>query len=427
MKRSGSMSIQFLILMVPVMFGLMGFAVDLGRLYLVRGELNQAANAMALAAAARLIGTEVSSGDATLSAHLTLDNSTGRANKYNFGSIVIGEGGGTLASEVPEPSLYATASEAAATSDSGASTAAATEAKSVRISLTAEAPLTFWGLLSLGQSRKATIAGQAAAGQSAPLCTACGVDPLVIAALDPDDTTDFGYVAATLYTLGYQCNGAPQPGLLAGTAQRVPYLLIDRYDSNSLVSEDQQLYRIGAQGLLPSTAAATSCITINSADGEQIWGAVNGGSLTSAPLACNQNRVQSAVTNALCGMYTRLDQNLTPPGACGGVTDVEALAATYAADSDVTNLEDYIQYTGNTRRVITVAVVDALNAGGAMTVLGFRQFLLQPAPNDVVTNPADANGRFIALYIGSKVPIRQGSFAGGCGAVSGPGKVVLLQ
>ena len=31
----------------------MGFAVDLGRLYLIRGELNQAANAMALASAAQ--------------------------------------------------------------------------------------------------------------------------------------------------------------------------------------------------------------------------------------------------------------------------------------------------------------------------------------------------------------------------------------
>ena len=50
------MSLQLLVILVPVIFGLMGFALDLGRLYLIRGELNQAANAMALAAAAQLNG-----------------------------------------------------------------------------------------------------------------------------------------------------------------------------------------------------------------------------------------------------------------------------------------------------------------------------------------------------------------------------------
>src|SRR3954468_1063676 len=40
----GSMSLQLLVILVPVLFGLMGFALDLGRLYLIRGELNEAAN-----------------------------------------------------------------------------------------------------------------------------------------------------------------------------------------------------------------------------------------------------------------------------------------------------------------------------------------------------------------------------------------------
>jgi len=50
----GAMTLQLAIILVPVMFGLMGFAIDLGRLYLIRGELNQAASAMAMAAAAQL-------------------------------------------------------------------------------------------------------------------------------------------------------------------------------------------------------------------------------------------------------------------------------------------------------------------------------------------------------------------------------------
>jgi hypothetical protein len=46
--------------------------------------------------------------------------------------------------------------------------------------------------------------------------------------------------------------------------------------------------------------------------------------------------------------------------------------------------------------------------------------------NDVSTNPNDANARFVVTYIGSVVPVRQGSF-GGCTQTTGPGKVVLHQ
>ena len=80
------MSIELLVILVPVIFGMMGFAFDLGRLYLVRGELNQAATAMAMAAAQQLIGTAASLDNATAAAQRTLDDAGGTANKYNFGS-----------------------------------------------------------------------------------------------------------------------------------------------------------------------------------------------------------------------------------------------------------------------------------------------------------------------------------------------------
>ena len=50
----GATTIQLLVILVPVLFGFIGFAVDLGQLYLVRGELKVAANSMALAAAQKL-------------------------------------------------------------------------------------------------------------------------------------------------------------------------------------------------------------------------------------------------------------------------------------------------------------------------------------------------------------------------------------
>src|SRR5450631_3171247 len=90
----------------------MGFAVDLGRLYLVRGELNQAASAMALSAAGQLIGTDASTGNATTAAAQTLDDTNKFGNKYNFGSLVIGQQNGNLASVVNPPAYFATVAAA---------------------------------------------------------------------------------------------------------------------------------------------------------------------------------------------------------------------------------------------------------------------------------------------------------------------------
>ena len=72
---------QLLVILVPVLFGLMGFALDLGQLYIVRGELQAAANAMAVAAAQKLIGTESSTDTATTYARLT--RSSGRDSPDN--------------------------------------------------------------------------------------------------------------------------------------------------------------------------------------------------------------------------------------------------------------------------------------------------------------------------------------------------------
>ena len=61
-----------------------------------------------------------------------------------------------------------------------------------------------------------------------------------------------------------------------------------------------------------------------------------------------------------------------------------------------------------------------------MQVLGFRQFLVQPNQGSTTSNAADQNARFLVNYIGSVVPVKQGSFQG-CTISAGPGKVVLHQ
>jgi Flp pilus assembly protein TadG len=425
------MSLQLAVVMVPVLMGMMGFAIDLGRLYLIRGELNQAANAMALAAAAQLVGTTASLGNATTAAQQSLDNTNNLANKYNFGSLVIGQTTGILTSTVNPPAFFATIADATGSTGTQAD---GTTARYAQISLTADAPLLFWAILSLGQSRKTTVAGQALAGISAPLCTACGIAPFAVAALNASDP-NFGFgdpTAGTLYTFAFECTrvGAnPAPVPIEGSV--VEYVLINRYDTaNATLDETQQLYEDGAQGLVASldpnptgSPVPLACAGINDAS-EALWpGAI--------PTVCTAVLLNPSVTEALCGLYSRLD-NTAPPSVCStDVTDFANLSAAYLPDTDVTTGEVYASYLGNQRRIITVPIVSALaaNATTTMTVLGFRQFLLEPG----TVNPADANGRFVVQYIGSPAPVQQGwfddHFGLGCPipVASGPGKVVLHQ
>lgn len=393
----------------------MGFAVDLGRLYLARGELKTAANAMALAAAQQLIGTEASPAAAATAGQLAINNSAGFGNKYDFGGIVIGEGRSNLASATPEPAFYDTAA-AAIGEAAGGGEAGGPTARHVRIDVRAEAPLIFWSFLSLGVERKTAIAAQAAAGISAPLCTACGIEPIAIQALDPSDTTHFGFTLNNRYTFGFFCTGAPAPSGLGGAPQRIQYLILNRLNDEAAIFPDEssQLFRMGASGLPSNNDPARACFTVNST--EQIW-------TSAAPLACNTNRVPEQVTNYVCGVATRFDSALQ--GSCTNIPEVDAIVSAYSPDTDITNLDNYTAYIGNQRRIMTVPVVDVLLPGG-MTVLGFRQFLVQPNQNDVTIAASDVNGRFVATYIGSVVPVRQGSFSG-CSITSGPGKVVLLR
>jgi hypothetical protein len=261
---------------------------------------------------------------------------------------------------------------------------------------------------------------RAVAGVSAPLCTACGIEPVAIAPIDAGDTINFGYSINQKYTLGYVCTGGQQPGGLAGATQRIPYLLLNRYNEEAGLFPDEtsQAYRIGAGGLPGSSNSARSCIAVDAQ--ESVWA-------TAAPLACNGNRVSQTVTAFTCGLSARFDASL--PTGCENISAAADIVSAFSGDTDRNDLEDYAAYTGNTRRVITVAVVEALNAASTMNVLGFRQFLIQPTlgeGEDGNISAVDVNGRFVASYLGSPVPVRAGSFSG-CAVASGLGKVVLHQ
>jgi Flp pilus assembly protein TadG len=428
----GAMSVQFLVILVPVIFGLMGFAIDLGRLYLIRGELNQAASAMALAAAAQMGATQDAMYAAAQSALTGTDGTNG--NRFNFGGTPIAFDP-TMVTCFPDVTT-ATANDQTSTTACGLGGAPV-----IQVTLSAPAPLIFWGLLPGGESRTTTVASYAVAGMSAPLCTGCGVVPFAVQALDTTDTVNWGFAQGSLYTFYYSCTGTPP--LAVGGVGAVAYVLLNRVDTS--LEESDQLFRQGAQGLngAPAATPPNAC-AISGPAGVTPSSCVSIGDIESipangVPAACTAATPPIDVINALCGLDMRLEA--TPPGTCQtNVTNFGALSPLYTQDADPSYILDPTAYQGNGRRIITVSLVNGLatdtTCSAGMTVVAFRQFLIEPNADGSSFNPLDQNGRFVAMYLGTVSPIPQGWFdtryAQACrdwlpSGTPGPGKVVLHQ
>jgi Flp pilus assembly protein TadG len=407
-----------LVILVPVLFGLIGFAIDLGVMYVVKGELKAAANSMALAAAQQLIGTDVATDAASAAAQLTVLNGTNVGNKYDFNGLPIGQTTGNLTSNAQPPAYFSTAAAAIAAGGNGdVGGVGGSSAKYAVATISGQIPLVFWNFLPIVTSRNIAVVASAVAGISSPLCIACGIEPFAVAAIDQSDTTDFGYTLNELYSFTYLCTGTPVPAPLAGAAQVLDYVLLNRLDPNAVVYPDEtsQIFRDGAGGLPGNTNSAIACFTINNT--EVIW-------VNAAPVACSAAAPAAVVTDALCGLDSRFEISTNP--ACQAIVGFDVLSTIYPADADLNTYTTYTDYTGDGRRIITIPIVDTLSATANMTVLGFRQFLVMPAEGGTAINPDDPNGRFVAMYIGSVAPVRQGRFDG-CQQTAGPGKVVLHQ
>jgi Flp pilus assembly protein TadG len=414
-RERGVTAIQLLVILVPVVLGFLGFALDLGMLYSSKGELKTAADAMALAAASRLNGTDSSTGDATAEAQNTIETQSGSGNRFYFHGYPIGQTTNGITSTVDTPSYFAAVADALG-SAGGGNDVTGSQARHVRINVTGQTQLLFWSFLPLVTDRRISVMASSVAGISAPLCLACSVEPFAVAAPNPSDPVDFGFITDTKYSFTYLCTGNP-PTLLAPGTSLLSYILLNRQDDNAPVYSDpsSQVFRDLAGGLPGSTNSALACFRINNT--EIVWP-------NAVPQACARGGVAPLVTESLCGLATRFDP--TTPVACAGIPSVDILTTAYSQDTDLADHDSYVDYIGNGRRLVTLPVVDTLSAAAPMTVLGFRQFLLIPASGANVINAADALGRFVALYAGSVAPVKQGRFDG-CSIANGPGKVVLHQ
>src|SRR5436190_22686234 len=93
-RQRGATTVYFLIFTVTVL-GLLVMATDFGRLYLIQGELQTAAEAAALAAATRLFGTGNATDRANAQVTATFDSTTDNDNRFNLRISPISTNGGS--------------------------------------------------------------------------------------------------------------------------------------------------------------------------------------------------------------------------------------------------------------------------------------------------------------------------------------------
>ena len=360
--QRGASALWLVVIFVPVLLGLAGFALDLGMLYSAKGELKTAASAMALAAAQNLIGTDSASTNAQAAAMVTVQNTVGPGNKYNFQGLAIGQTTGSLASTISAPAYYTDAADAIASTAPSGSEVASAQAKYVRMTVTGETPLIFWGLLPVASTRKVAVTASAVAGISAPLCLACGIEPFAVAAANQSDTTDFGFVPAQStpsrilvpsLPRPLASRPSPPPPILGGASSTLSYLLINRLDPTNTVFPDEtsQAYQDGAGGMPGNTNTAQACFRINNV--EVVW----------ADATINR-----------CGVPVALvvDQRDLRPGCALRIFRASGLFQSWSASirflrsirrSPTSTATRLIRdYTGNGRRIITIPVVDTLSA-----------------------------------------------------------------
>jgi hypothetical protein len=419
-----------------VIFGLLVMATDVGRFYLIQGELQTAADAAALAAATQLIGTGNARerGDNQLNA--SFDSSTGNDNRFNLRMNQLGASGGSTLVTSMDWDYFPMLADAQSNSNGGLTGGidwgSGFYPKYIRVGITAEAPVMFAPLLTRELTRP-SIAVSAVAGVSGPICSACGIEGFAVADRSAgEDTLHYGFEPGIFYTLflvSTQRTGGPvTPAPLLNTSASVPYVVLNHVPNGPAeLDVDGTLFEFGAGGLSASPGLSIpASVTIDSAE-----------------TAYTVTGTTSAGQDILCGLNVRfgvppLENNCANLG--GG--QFPALAQLYSADADAgvgmftagEGLQDFAseyraaltEDDGRLRRVLTVAIVDAADS---LTVLNFRQFLIQMSPVSPAVsqglNTTLITGAFRAQYIGAPVPLRCGGIGGLCRVSLGVGRTVL--
>ena len=438
----GVATVYFVLLAGTVIFGFMVMAIDFGRLYLVQGELQTAADAAALAAATQLVGTT----NATLYAGdiqtgqigASFDNTDANDNRFNLRLNQIGAGATDLATQVLVD-FFSSRIDAIGNVNGGQS---GPDARYARVTISAETPVLFPQFINPTFTPRPTVLAAAVAGISSPICSACNIDDLAVVALDTSDEVNWGFVQGDFYTF-YMTASQQTPnitGCLATTPTTTPPLAI--FDNTDAGVEYVALNHVPS-GPAADTIDATlyelgvAPITQNPDPSFNLPGTVTIGTTEMPAGVQDPTTCTGAITaglDLLCGLDARFGEVDPTTDNCAAIPSVDVLASLFPPDTEVAagqDFEDYSTvYDGNLRRVITVPVLDSSpDDNPTPTVLGFRQFLVENTPGnpgiDTTTTAVTGAGAFVAQYIGYPVPLRCGGVGGSCTVSFGVGRTVL--
>jgi hypothetical protein len=326
------------------MISMVGLAIDVGRIFVYKNELQTFADNSAMAAIAKMNGTQAGVQSANAMA-LTGPDGASLANKVNFDST-------TISTVTP---TYATTFAGTYDSYATASTPATNTYRFLKVVASANVPLNFLPVLP-NIATAYTVSATATAGQMAESSlTDGGMLPFAPDAINQSDTTNFGMTPGTEYSLKWPKSGNPtcagDTGFVVPGSPPSEHGFVDIGEGNS----NSNVRTAIIDGGYPNANSSPSSL----ATGDSLGGVPG-------------NR-GSSIFDAL---ETRAAQ------------DTDDTSTTYAA---------YVAGgTGNGRRVVTVAVGGTWSGNGnnaATTILGFANFFLDPSYSG-------SSGGICATYIG---------------------------
>lgn len=343
-KGEQGFTLIMLSLALFVMLGMVGLAIDLGRMFIYKNELQTFADASAMAAITQMDGTQSGIQGANTTATAGPLGTT-KPNGYNFDTVSI----------TNVTTGYATTYGGTYDTYATASTPATNHYRFISITASASVPLNFLPVLP-GISTQITESASAIAGQKAQSSISKGgMLPFAPDAHNQADTQNFGLTPGSQYTLKW-ANG--NTTTCAGDAGFTPpgsppsehgFVDIGEGNSNANVRTAIQY------GGYPNANSSPSSVST----GDTLYGVPG-------------NR---------------------------GTSIFDALANRAGQDTDTTSTT-WAQYkasgTGNFRRVVTVAIAGTWTGNGANAhtpVLGFANFLLN-------TTYSGTSGPICATYIG---------------------------
>lgn len=345
-KKAGQRGFSLVLigLALFVMIGMVGLAIDVGRMFVYKSELQAFVDNAAMAAITKMDGTQAGVQAANALALIGPDGAS-LPNKVNFDSTTIS----TVTTG------YATSFGGTYDDYATASAASTNNYRFLKVTATQNVALTFLPVLP-GISTLYAVSASATSGQQATSSlTNGGLLPFAPDAHNQADTTNFGLTPGTEYSLKWN----------SGNTASCP----------------------GDAGFIPPGNPPSEHGFVDIGEGN------------------SNSRVRSAI---ISGGYPNASSNpssLARGDSLGGVPGnrgasiFNALATRAAQDTDDTSTS-YAQYvaggTGNGRRIVTVAIGGTWTGNGsnaATTILGFANFFLD-------TTYAGSSGGICATYIG---------------------------